>query len=184
MGSKCWFVLKQTHYPPPEIPTNGTGKLKGPICLGHIIPDLRHLDSVINRRDLLPIPPEMPIYSTKSWELAWKVNNADGIDLFANVRAPIAAAVGLTVQGDVGVAFERTVGKYWEFEALETAIIQPTAAYIEDSMETDEVVAYVKRQGPLRSSSSFMITGIIIAKGSKYEVSHSTAKGLGGGFQV
>jgi hypothetical protein len=29
MASKCWFVLKQTHYPPPAIPKNGIGHVSG-----------------------------------------------------------------------------------------------------------------------------------------------------------
>lgn len=181
MASKCWFVLPQTHYPPPEIPKNGVGKTTGPICLGHLVPDLEHLDNVINRREPLQIPPDMPIYSSSKCDFTWESHQSQGFDFSSNVGLPIAAAVGITVKGDAKVAFERSVKNFWEFDSLETAIFQPTAEYIEDSMESDEVSAYLHERRFHISSSVFMITGIMVAKGARGGSSRVNNKDIGGG---
>jgi hypothetical protein len=186
MASKCWFVLKQTHYPPPVIPKNGTGRMKGrgPICLGHLIPDLQHLDNVINRHGPLDIPPDMPIYPTKAWDLTWEINNSDGVDVSATIGVPIAAAAGLTLKLDAGVAFKRTIKNFWEFASLDTFIFQPTDEYVEDSVEDDEVAAYLEKLGPFRSSKVFMITGVIVARGAKTKTSNVRSREAHGGPNV
>jgi hypothetical protein len=181
MASKCWFVLKQTYYPPPELPKNGIGTMKGPICLGHLIPDLKHLDSVINRQGPLDTLPDMPIYATKATNLTWDLSTNKGIDLSLKCGAPISAAGGLTIQVGGRVTFQRTVKNYWEFDSLDTFIIQPTGEYIEDSIEDDEVIAYLTQRSLMSSSSLFMITGIMIARGAKITMSHSQQRALNGG---
>lgn len=70
----------------------------GPICLGHLIPDLQHLDNVINRHGPLDIPPDMPIYPTKAHDLTFEINKSPGVELSANAGVPIAAAVGVTIK--------------------------------------------------------------------------------------
>ncbi|KAF7502927.1 hypothetical protein GJ744_004803 [Endocarpon pusillum] len=186
MASKCWFVLKQTHYPPPILPKNGTGRLSGsgPICLGHLIPDLKHLDDVINRHGPLDIPPDMPIYPTKAWNLTWEVKKNGGMDISGKGGVPIAAAAGLTIEQDAGVAFKRTTQNFWKFKSLDTAIFQPTSEYVEDSVEDDEVVAYLEKRGLFRSSTLFMITGIIVARGTKSETSEFRKRDFHGGLGV
>lgn len=183
MASKCWFVLKQTHYPPPSIPKNGIGSMKGggPICLGHLIPDLKHLDNVINHHGPLDIPPDMPIYPTKAWDLTWEANQTDGFDVSGNAGVPIAAAAGLTLELGARVAFQRTIKNFWKFASLETFIFQPTSEYVEDSIEDDEVMAYHKKRGFLNSSTVFMITGIMIARGAKTKTSDTGKRDIHGG---
>ena len=183
MASKCWFVLKQTHYPPPVIPPTGIGRVQGsgPICLGHLIPDLKHLDNVINTGGPLDIPLNTPIYPTKAWNLTLDVNKASGASLSSSIGVPIAVAAGLTVKLDAGVAFRNTISNHWEFESLETFIFQPTREYVEDSVEEPEVVTYLERRRPFRSSTLFMITGIIVARGAKTTMSKSERRDLYGG---
>lgn len=183
MASKCWFVLKQTHYPPPAIPKNGIGRVSGsgPICLGHLIPDLKHLDNVINRHGPLDIPADMPIYPSKAWDLTWEVNKSDGADVSGEVGVPIAAAAGLTIKSSAGVAFERSIKNFWDFESLDTFIIQPTGEYVEDSVEDDEVAAYLENRGLLKSSTMFMITGIIVARGAQVKTSNAQRRAVHGG---
>lgn len=183
MASKCWFVLKHTHYPPPTIPQNGIGTVhgSGAICLGHLIPDLQHLDNVINRHGPLDVPTDMPIYPTKARKLEWEISHSSGVDLSANAGVPIAAAAGITLKLDAGVAFQRTTQNFWQFESLDTFIFQPTSAYIEDRIEDDEVAAYLKKLGPFKSSKVFMITGIIVARGANTKASESRIRGYHGG---
>ncbi|RAH79508.1 hypothetical protein BO86DRAFT_411496 [Aspergillus japonicus CBS 114.51] len=175
MASKCWFVLQQTHYPPPD--TSRTGKPRGPICLGHLIPSLKRLDEVINRHGPLDLPLDMPIYTTKATDLTWAMDKSEGIDVSASVGVPIAAAAGLTAQLGAGVAFKRTVKKYWEFESLDTLITQPTREYVEESVEDDEVRQYLESR-LLSSSSVFMITGIMIARGARVTASNDGKRAL------
>ncbi|KAH8897706.1 hypothetical protein GQ53DRAFT_742635 [Thozetella sp. PMI_491] len=176
MASKCWFVLKQTHYPPPTLPKNGFGHVNGPICPGHLIPDLKHLDNVINRRGHLDITSDIPIYPTQSWDLTWETNRSKGGEVAGDASIPIAAAAGVTVKLEAGSTFQRTTKNFWQFESLETFIFQPSGAYVEDSLECDEVVEYLKRRGPLRSSSLFMITGIIVARGAQIRTEENVSK--------
>lgn len=177
MASKCWFVLQQTHYPPPD--TSKTGGPKGPICLGHLIPNLKHLDEVINRHGPLDLPADIPIYTTKATDLTWDMDKSGAIDFSVSAGAPIAAAAGLTAQVSAGVAFKQTVKRYWEFECLDTLVIQPTRAYIEDSVEDEEVSQYL-RSRLLGSSSVFMVTGIMIARGAKITTSNGRERALHG----
>lgn len=48
----------------------------GPICLGHLIPDLRHLDNVINCQGL---------YLAKAWHLTSEMEESSGAGVFGNV---------------------------------------------------------------------------------------------------
>jgi hypothetical protein len=184
MASKCWFVLQQTHYPPPVIPKNGIGTSSGPICLGHLIPDLKHLDHVINRHGPLEIPPDMPIYPTTAWDLTWEVNKSGGMNISGNTGVPITAAAGLTIKLDAGATFQGTVKNFWEFESLDTFIVQPTSEYVEDSVEDEEVSAYLQKRGLFGSSSLFMITGIKIARGAKTKASEVRKRDVYGGPTV
>ena len=183
MASKAWFVLKQTHYPPPTFPQNGTGQVRGsgPICLGHLIPDLQHLDNVINPHGPLDVPPDTPIFLSKAQDLTWEMKEAKGLSTSSWAGVPIAAAAGLTVKIGAGVAFKHSVSNYWDFESLETYIFQPTAEYIEDSIEEEDVSRYLRQRGLFKSSSMFMITGIIVARGAKMQTFNGHTRAIHGG---
>jgi hypothetical protein len=90
----------------------------------------------------------------------------------------------LIIKLDVGVAFQRTVENFWEFESLDTFIIQPTSEYVEDSVEDEEVSTYLQKRGLFRSSSLFMITGIIVARGAKTKASEVRKRDVHGGLGV
>lgn len=168
MTTKCWFVLRQTHYPPPELPEFGVGVAKGPICLGHIIPDLEHLDNIINTKETLKFSADMQIYPSTAWHTTWEASDTDGIGLDGAAGAPVAAAAGLELHLSAGVAFKKSVHNSDQFEKLETFIVQPTAEYVDDIMDDPQVARYVENHAVLGLSKSlFLITGIIIARGSK-----------------
>ncbi|KAH7311133.1 hypothetical protein BKA65DRAFT_363106, partial [Rhexocercosporidium sp. MPI-PUGE-AT-0058] len=166
---KCWFVLRQTHYPPPTLPRNGMGLAKGAICPGHLIPDLKHLDKVINKQGLLEFGPDMPVYPTTAWNLSYEIKKTQGGEVGGKAGAPIAAAVGVTVNAEAKVAFEKSVKNHCEFDTLETFIIQPTREYIEDSLDDDAVTKYIDKIKFFEKWSIFMITGVAIARGAKIE---------------
>lgn len=194
MASKCWFVLRHHHYPPPTFNQTGSRQIGGPLCLGHIIPDLKHLDNVINTRNgPLATPPDMPIYPTKGWNLTWKIDRGRELNASASIGVPITAATGIitaaagiTIKSDAGVAFQHSVQNFWDFDTLETYIFQPTSEYVEDSLEDEQVASYLEKHKRITSPSVFMITGVIIARGAG--VQNSVTNGIevhgGPGMQV
>ncbi|KAH6714002.1 hypothetical protein BKA61DRAFT_607020 [Leptodontidium sp. MPI-SDFR-AT-0119] len=167
---KCWFVLRQTHYPPPLTPTAGTqARAAGAICLGHLIPDLKHLDQVINS-SLGPEPytATMRVYETSKWGLKWTIDSSSSTS--ASVKASVPTGVlPVDVNTCVGAAFKESVTNYWEFDRLDTAIVQPRRAYIDDSLEAEDVQRFLdsKKVLGMKFWTLYMISGIVIARGAR-----------------
>src|SRR5437667_9342735 len=124
----CWFVLRQSHYPPP-VKWSG-GHIEGPICLGHIVPNLKNLDQVINTSGPETYPANMPLWQSKKWDLKWEIHIRNNVDSSTRVEVP-TGAVPVNAKADAGMLFKRSIRNYWEFDRLDTAIIQPTKAYID-----------------------------------------------------
>ncbi|CAH0054749.1 unnamed protein product [Clonostachys solani] len=186
MADKCWFVLKQTHYPPPAFPINGAGSVSGsgPLCWGHIIPSITKLDNVINPRGPPDITPDIRIYHTKSLNLTWDASTRNERSTSSQFSLPVGVGIGMRIGADLGASFQQTVKTFWQFESLDSYIFQPTLEYVEDAMESDEVQAYLKRRGGIISTSLFMITGIIVARGGEGLVSVMQNKNPHGGPKV
>lgn len=182
MTTKCWFVLRQTHYPPPDLPEFGVGIAKGPICLGHVIPDLEHLDNVINNKGPNEFPSDMQIYPSTAWDLAWEASRTDGVGLEGTAGAPIAAAAGLEFSLSAGVAFQKSIRNSNQFQKLETFIFQPTAEYVDDTVDDPQVAQYINQHTTLGFSKSiFLITGIIIARGATTSREETHKRDIHGG---
>ncbi|KAK1639236.1 hypothetical protein BDP81DRAFT_423753, partial [Colletotrichum phormii] len=125
----------------------------------------------------------MAIYSSKSWELRYQMDTRRGAEVSATAGVPIAAAAGVTMKLDAGLAFETSVSNHWEFESLDTSIIQPTLAFVEESISTAEVCDYLDGQACYKTSTMFMITGIACVRTVHSEVPLGIAEtGLQGGF--
>ncbi|VUC25254.1 unnamed protein product [Clonostachys rosea] len=186
MADKCWFVLKQTHYPPPAFPTNGAGTVSGsgPLCWGHIIPSIAKLDNVINPRGPPEITPDIRIYHTKSSNLTWDTSIRNERSTSSQFSLPLGVGIGMRIGADLGASFQQTVKTFWQFESLDSYIFQPTLEYVEDVMESDEVQAYLKRHSGLISTSLFMITGIMVARGGEGLISEMENKTPHGGPTV
>ncbi|KXH67323.1 hypothetical protein CSAL01_13264 [Colletotrichum salicis] len=182
MSKKCWFVLRHTHYPPPTGLEDGTGQIKGPVCCGHLIPDLAHLDNIINISGPLEIPADMPIYHTKSENMSWEQSSGPSINHYGHIGAPILAAAGITVTASAGIAFQKSVTNHGEFKRLDTYTIQATPSYIEDSITADEVSRYIQKNKRMGRWSLFMITGIAVARGARVLRSEDRKIGVQGGL--
>ncbi|KAF3182647.1 hypothetical protein TWF788_005961 [Orbilia oligospora] len=161
----CWFVLKQTHYPAPNADSMRKGKPTGPISLGHIIRDLKHLDQVINAESIKPFTRAMQIWETRMVDFKWNQAEEQATAVGAGITIPIVAAAGLAVGAHAGFAFRQSVKNYWEFEHLDRYIVQPTSSYVNDCLETEEIAQYVEEVQKLGYWSFFMITGLIVARG-------------------
>jgi hypothetical protein len=185
MGDKRWFVVPHgTDYPPPTLSDDPDERSEGPICLGHIITSLKEIDYVINRKSgPLPYPADMPILQSKQTRFKWDVDKGDNVNLSGT--APILVAP-VTMETEVEVAFKRSVWNYWEFDTLDTIMIQPTLEYVEDSLEDEQVQRALRDKKPFGSSSwaVYMISGIKIARGASMKQSESRKRGAGGGAGV
>ncbi|KAF5009794.1 hypothetical protein FDECE_4001 [Fusarium decemcellulare] len=182
---KCWFVLSQTHYPPPqedESDENGAVKQMGPICLGHFIKDLKHLDQVINSGGPEPFLLDMPIYHTPSVDFEWEITKEHGLDASTTAEVPVATVPGVSAKASLGFALKKSVRNYWQIEKLDTMVVQPSRAYITRSLATAPIAEFLEhnRRGP--TWSIFMITGLKIVRGnSTHETSRGRESGVHGG---
>ncbi|KAI8724180.1 hypothetical protein NCS52_00275700 [Fusarium sp. LHS14.1] len=142
---KVWFKLRHTHNPAPDEKTLGTSTETGPILLGQFIPDLNHLDQVINRGGIKSFPGEMKVWHSRTIKFKWDASQSTQADAFVSAWAPAVAAAGLDIQATASGAFRKSVENYSEFESLDCYISEKT----------------------LGTWKLFMITGIMIARGAK-----------------
>jgi hypothetical protein len=175
---RVWFKLKQTHYPPPlhdEILSGCTGD-EAPICLGHVIKDLKRLDFPLNQSTILPFPPTINVFATSMVDFKWNVTKSSGKSNEAGATAPIAAAAGMNVGGSIKLAFSSSVGDHEQFDKLDTYIFQPTQSYIADALAKEPLAMHVRRK--IRWSL-FVITGLCIARKGKTETSETHGREVG-----
>ncbi|KAI3530065.1 hypothetical protein CSPX01_15074 [Colletotrichum filicis] len=184
MSNKCWFVLPHTSYPPPLGLEDGTGHIKGPVCFGHLIPDLSQLDHIINVQGPSKIPADMPIYHTKTENKSWRQSSERSINQFVQMGAPDIASTGITATASASIAFQKTATNYGEFKSFDSYTIQVTPSYIEDSIATNEALRYIRKHQKMGSWSLFMITGITIARGARVSRSKGRAIGVQGSLEA
>jgi hypothetical protein len=175
---KVWFKLRQTHYPPPpEAAVLGgcTGK-EAPICLGHIISDLKSFDDPMNPQGIEPLPPNMPVFSTTMINFQWDdvKSHENGMNTGASV--PVATAAGVTAGGDIKLEFSKSVGSHEGYERLDTYIMQPTQSYISESLEEQPLSHDFGREWTV-----FMITGLCVARQGASSASDSSGATIGMG---
>lgn len=165
---KVWFKLRQTHYSPSPVENILAGDgddSQGPLCLGHCITDLKHLDFPINAGALVAFPQRMAVFPSHIIDFKWERKRSFATSLALATDGPLAAALGLvTVKASVSIAFKRSVSEYEEYSRLDTYIVQPTRRYIQQCLERDELKHYI---GDQRNWSFFMITGLRVARAGK-----------------
>ncbi|KXH42601.1 hypothetical protein CSIM01_09563 [Colletotrichum simmondsii] len=143
---KCWFVLRQAHYPAPEYaqPNMARGKAVGPIQLGHIIPRLKDIDQVINSSGPHPLPRDVRIWPTVDKNFNWTETRDSETNAKTTANIPLLSAPGLSAQGDIQLAFKKTVNNFAQFDRLDRQIIQPTKTYIDQSLKARQVSNYIE----------------------------------------
>lgn len=137
----------------------------GPLCLGHFIQDLKHLDQVINSDAPVQIPFDVPIFETRATNFEWEHVREKGFDISANAGVPIAMAAGATAKAELSVAFKQNVQRHWEIERLDTSIIQPSRRHITSCLASASVADFLGKKVKGMPWSVYMITGLIIARG-------------------
>jgi hypothetical protein len=182
----CWFVLKQSHYPPPTLPASpGIGNSKGAICLGHIVPSLKSLDVQLNGDERgFEYTAAAPVYATKAWDLEWDKKKSTDIKTSGEGGGPIGAATGITAQASAALAFQKSVENYRIFHKLDRYIFEPTRAYITKALDHKEVTDHLSRHTQFGSWSLYMITGIAVARGSRGGFSESKSTSVNTGANM
>ncbi|EED22531.1 conserved hypothetical protein [Talaromyces stipitatus ATCC 10500] len=180
---KCWFTLAQNHYPP-STPTQ-----KGPIQLGHLLSSLIPLPPPINTASgPLPLPAYMPIYPSRLTDLRWQSATSSTLSASATAQLPIPQAMGLvSAGGGAGIAFQKSIARFWCFDAVDVEIIQPDEEYIEESLEVECVKAWIERKRKkslIGAWSMFMITGLAIARGVRGDKDSGMVEGKGWGIEL
>lgn len=160
---QVWFKLRHTHNPAPDVETLGTSTETGPILLGQFIPDLNHLDQVINRGGIRPFPGDMKVWHSQTVKFKWDSSRSTQIDASGFAGAP---AAGLNIQATASGAFRQSVENYSEFERLDCYIVNPVKSYVNEYLAGGSVADHVKSQKALGAWKLFMITGIMIARGA------------------
>ncbi|KJZ78278.1 hypothetical protein HIM_02316 [Hirsutella minnesotensis 3608] len=162
---KVWFKLRQTHYPPgPEakILAGDGDDSQASICLGHCIPDLKHIDFPINSGAVVAFPTRIKVFHSQSLEFKWNDTRSSGFGLSLGAGSALAAALGLlTVKASIRLAFKNSVEEHEGYERLDTYFVQPNRRYIASCLETDALKEYVDDR---LDWSLFMITGIKVAR--------------------
>ncbi|KAK3319882.1 hypothetical protein B0T19DRAFT_433244 [Cercophora scortea] len=187
---KCWFVFRQPHYPAPvyKLPGMAHGKAEGPLLLGHLIPGPRKVDEVINSGGIVPFPRDMRIYPTKTADFRLSDTAESEVESSAKGSAPIAAAAGVNVSADAGTVFRRMMGYTWEVDHLETQIVQPTLAYLEDCRQSPDIKAWIEHNKTflIGTWTVYMISGLMIARGAKNKRKETseTEQNMGGSADV
>lgn len=166
---KCWFVLRQTHYPAPEYKHAGMafGEATGPIRLGHFIPGKKKIDDVINAANITQFPSDMQISRTEVDGFRFSDRTEKDFDLSGKAGAPIAAAMGVNLKAEACMAFTRIMGSEWTVDQMDTYIVQPTAHYIEQCLESTELKNWIEKNKTLSSWKLYMISGLMIARGAR-----------------
>ncbi|KAK8070437.1 hypothetical protein PG997_010640 [Apiospora hydei] len=149
-------------------PRHGLRRRRGPLRLGHFIAGPKELDQVINPDDVAPFPRSMRIWATETAQFRLSRKDGRTHDNGVGADVPIAAAAGVTVGAEAGVVFRKVMGEDWEIERLDTQIVQPTAAYLEQCAQSGPLAAWVERHKLLGSWKVYMISGIIVARGAKF----------------
>ncbi|KAI1131557.1 hypothetical protein F5Y10DRAFT_233541 [Nemania abortiva] len=185
--NKCWFILQQPFYSPPEYesPTRARGKtVRGDLRLGDVVPSPTNIYPILTQGTLPLFGVDMRISSTQLCEFAWDAAGERGSGGAVGGGAPIAAAIGATVNAELSVEFKKTMRSWANFERVDVEVVQPSRAYIDEVLAMPDVKSHIDNP-PLRSLNRwtvFVVTGLMIARaGGTAGSSQTSSQGFSGG---
>jgi hypothetical protein len=150
------------------------------MCLGHIIEDLKTLDFAMNSDTIEPLPRNMRVFSTRMIDFRWDDARSQEKSVDMGASAPIATAAGVTLGGDIKLAFSKSVESHEEYERLDKYIVQPTQSYIADCLHEEPFASYVKGK---MTWSMFMVTGLCVARKGTSSASDSGGPAISIGIE-
>ncbi|KAJ1322997.1 hypothetical protein MN608_11851 [Microdochium nivale] len=187
---KCWFVLRQAHYAPPQYssPTRALGKTtSGDLRLGDAVTSPAALYPLLSQGTLPLFTIDMRISSTQLCEFEWAASSERGIGGSVAAGAPVATAAGITLGAELTAEFKKTVGTWAKFAAVDTEVVQPSRTYIDKLIAMPEVQEHIKHQNKLRLNqwTIYVVTGLMIARaGGTVGHSQGQSRSVGGGPDV
>jgi len=187
--NKCWFALEQSFFIAPQYakPSRAGGKAEGDLRLGDVVPSPKDLYPVLSQGTLPLFSPEMRISASKVGKFSWETTAGHEGEATIGGGAPIAATAGVTVDAELKATFKRTMKNWAKFETLDTEIVQPTKAYIDQILEKESVRDHIDQHKiPLLNRwTIYMITGLMIARvGGTIGRSESSSTSYGGGSNL
>lgn len=99
----------------------------------------------------------------------------------------MGAATGITVGAELDAEFKKTTRNWAEFASLDTEVVQPSRAYIDQLLALPDVQEHIGRDSKARlgSWSVYVVTGLMIARaGGTVGSSEGQSRSLGGGPDV
>lgn len=163
---------RKKHYflpPVPEVPVDG------PIRLGNIVADPRHVFEPVNNYPVHPSSCLEKVNITNSGpsSIALGKLRKKNIGLFAE----LPAIVNATLNADYGADAEER----WEFQNLQTIWFTPSVDYVRQSLADTVVQLYIQtNQSWLGHTNLYMVTGIKIAFGASALSEFATSYGFNG----
>lgn len=150
------------------------------MCLGHVVEDLKTLDFTMNSNSIEPLPRNVRVFSTRMVDFRWEDARSQEHSVNMGASAPVAAAAGVTLGGDIKLAFSKSVESHEEYERLDKYIMQPTQSYITDCLDEEPFASYTK--GKI-TWSLFMVTGLCVARKGTSSASDSSSTTVGMGIE-
>ncbi|KAF4428916.1 hypothetical protein F53441_14029 [Fusarium austroafricanum] len=187
--NKCWFVLEQSFFTPPQYATlsKAGGKAEGDLRLGDVVPSPKDLYPILTKGPLPLFGPDMRISSSQFCDFSWDTTKEREGDATVGGGAPIATAVGATVNAEVKAEFKRTMKNWVNYETMDIEIVQPSTAYIKAVLNKEDVKNHIdQKKIPLLDRwTVYVVTGLMIGR-AQGTVGNSTSSstGFGGGPEV
>jgi hypothetical protein len=150
------------------------------MCLGHVIEDLTTLDFTMNRDTIEPLPRNMRVFPTRMIDFRWNNSRSQENSVDMGASAPVATAAGVTLGGDIKLAFSKSVESHEEYGRLDKYIMQPTQSYITDCLDEEPFASYIKGR---ITWSMFMVTGLCVARKGTSSTSDSSGATIGMGVE-
>ncbi|KAF4957459.1 hypothetical protein FGADI_3095 [Fusarium gaditjirri] len=187
--NKCWFVLEQSFFTPPEYatPSKAGGKAEGDLRLGDVVPSPKQLYPILTKGPLPVFGPDMRISSSQFCGFSWQTTKEREGNATVGGGAPIANTVGATVNAEIETNFRRTMESWVDYETMDIEIVQPSTAYIKAVLQKEDVKNHIDQQKfPLLDRwSVYVVTGLMIGRASgTVGNSMANSKGFGGGPEV
>lgn len=188
--NNCWFVLRQSSYTPPkyEKPSRAGGvTVEGDLRLGDVVPGPKNIYPVLTQGKLPRFPIEMRISSTQDCEFDWAIESEREDGGIIAGGAPVAAAIGATLNTEFSAEFKRTMKRWAKFKTLDTEKVQPSRAYIDRVLALPDVKDYIEQHKlpVLNQWTVYIVTGLMIARaGGTIGSSDSSSSAVGGGLAV
>lgn len=157
-----------TTAPPPD----------GPIKLGHVLDDLTEFVP-LNREEITEIEPKyLNMIDTKDGFTTSRSKLVSGeLGIFARIMGLVGVGAGADMY------YRKDMNDILSCKTLDTMTFDPTAKYIADTMELDEIKGFM--EGCKFKLPVYMITGLKVGRGASLQSSSNIERGvkLDGGLQ-